>query len=144
MATWCCIGALIAVLVLSTHMFKSVSMYGNIVAIMEEQTRTEAVALMDQMMEDGGRMGDKIMKNVYVEGAAMQKEGAYTFIGLVGNGSVKIDGDAFMDMGTASVETRLGFVKEGNGKYELQAVILDGTEMTSYGAKAYWNSVICR
>lgn len=144
MGGWCCFGTLIAGVVLTVYLFKGLSMYGSILVIMDEETRTQAVALMDQTMEDGRRLGDKIMKNVYVEGAAMEKEGAYTFVGLVGEGSVKIDGDVFMDMGTGSVETRLGFVKEGNGKYELQAVVLDGTEMTSYGAKSYWNSVICR
>lgn len=144
MGGWCCFGTLIASLALVVYIFKGFSMYGNILVITDEETRTQAIALMDQTMEDGRRLGDKIMKNVHVEVAVIQKEGTYTCVGLLGEGRVKIDGDAFMDTGTASVETQLAFVKEGNGKYQLQAVVLDGTEMTSYGAKSYWNSVICR
>lgn len=144
MGGWCCFGTLIAFLFLVAYIFKGFSMYGNILVITDEETRTQAVALMDQTMEDGRRLGDKIMKNVRVEEAVIQKEGRYTCVGLLGEGRVKIDGDAFMDTGTVSVETQLAFVKEGNGEYQLQAVVLDGTEMTSYGAKSYWNSVICR
>ena len=144
LGTLCCFGFLVAFLAFFAFIFKAVAGYGEIIKIADNETRTEAVAVMDQTAADGQRIGDKIMKKVYVKDALVQKQGNTTVVALAGYGSVTIDGDVFMDTGNSNIETQMAFVKQNNGTYELRAVILNGAELSSYGAQSYWNSVILK
>lgn len=144
MGTACCFASIIAAVGLFAFIMKSWSQYGNIITILDNETRAEAVAVMDQTTSDGQRIGDKIVRKVSIEDALVQKQGNTTVVALAGYGSVTIDGDVFMDTGNSNIETQMAFVKQNNGTYELRAVILNGAELSSYGAQSYWNSVILK
>lgn len=144
MGTACFLVSIIAGLGMFGFIMKTWSEYGSIIMIMDNETRAEAAAVMDQTTTDGQRIGDKIMRKVSVEDALVQKQGNTTVVALAGYGSVTIDGDVFMDTGNSNIETQMAFVKQNNGTYELRAVIVNGVELTSYGAQSYWNSVILK
>ena len=136
------LGVFIASVALGIFLIKAFMGYGGIIAITDEETRLTAAEVMDQVTDEGTRLGDKLMRSVIVETAAVDKQGSGVTVVFVGNGSVKMDGDVFVDIGTSTIETQLAFVKSSEGKYELQVVVLDGTTLTPYGAKAYWNAVV--
>ena len=129
----------IALLVLFGVTCKSVSYYGAIVQ-KDDATRTEAVALMDQITEDGTTMGDIISDNMWIADAAVEEQNGQTIVALYGAGSMYIENDVFIQGTGKNIETQMAFIKNpSTGEYEIAAVMLNGTTLSEYGAVSYWN-----
>lgn len=143
MGALCGWGMGIALLALVGIMTKAFTSYGSVFMITDEATRKEAVAVMDQILEDGSRLGDKLLEKISVQGAAVEQQGNTTAVAFTGGGGIYLDGGAFVDTGGNSIETQLAFVKSSGGEtYELGAVVLNGSTLNAYGVSSYWKSVI--
>lgn len=136
-----CVWAISAAWML-VFMVQAFSSYGLLIAETDAKTRAELAIVMDQTDENGQRYGDMINDKVLLGGGVVESQGDMQMVVLVGSGRVNIDNNYFVLLDDYQVDTQLGFVKNENGAYELQAAIIGNRELAGADANSYWKNVI--
>lgn len=139
MGTVISLAYLIAMLVMFGCLYKGISFYGGILKA-DDATRVAAVAVMDQMSENGQSVGDIITDNMYIAQAAVQEQGGKKIVVFSGEGQIYMQDGVFVQSTQKNIDTQIAFVKNINSnEYEIAAVLLNGTALTQFGAASYWH-----
>lgn len=127
-----------AVLIIVGLYSKGILEYGAVL-MAEEDSRAVAVEVLDQRTGDGTRIGDVISDNMLIEGVQVEKQAGRMVVGFSGMGKMGIVNGEFTIYNVKNVDTQIVFVKDMNSnEYEIAAAILDGTNLTQFGATYYW------
>lgn len=140
--TVCCWSSLVASFILIGFITKAVFTYGGLITTFDKETKTAAIELFNQKTEDGRLYEDLITEKIFIEAVEFEKMDGMEVFGFVGYGTVKLEGEVFLDTRNKNVETQLVFIKGDNGKYKLEYVKLGDKELSEYGAVQYWHTVI--
>lgn len=117
--------------------------YGGIMLEKDAAVRAAAAKLLEQIQENGETMGDLFYDHYSIDTVTAKKEGNQTVIVFSGNGLFYLEQDTFVRNLNKTIPTQMTFVRSGNDiKYQLQAVNIDGVELSERGIKNYWQFML--
>lgn len=116
--------------------------YGAVLLIEDENSRSIAVNVLDQVTESGETLGDILSETIVIEQVGVQENAGNVVVGFSGQGMLSLDQDVFIKGMTKSVPTELVFVKPSGGTtYELRKAVLNDKELTERGITNYWHLI---
>lgn len=124
--------------------FNYVANFGNTYKIRDEATRNTILDFMDQRLDNGERYGKKLMSNYLVEDIGIDTSTGTTVIYVIGDGTVYLDADVFVETSSKTIPTQLGFTKGSDGRYTLAAVILQDTQVNPRSVNYYSENVMLK
>ena len=126
---------------------KTASSYGQLtINVTDKETLDEAMALMDQEVENGKTYSDLLIKKrkFSPEDATMTKKGNIITLKVSGRGYVDVnEREGYFEISSLknATSTTLTFTKSGTGDYKLKGVEVGGRKLSEKETESYYASI---